>query len=220
MYYVRYVFVILLMIMLAYILFIRPWILRMGTTPVERSMLLQGDGWVIEPNLHYTQAVDIKAPPEKVWAYLIQVGYRRGGWYNWDFFNGMSGKDYFYENNRSADRIIPELQDLRTNDKIYLTPQIEMDVHELKKNQVMVLTGDDNGRCLVAWTFYLQKKEPDQTRLIVRWNSRIGEGWAFNLINKLVFEPGGVGIQQTLMLRGLKRRCEAEYTKVVNYQIK
>lgn len=97
-----------------------------------------------------------------------------------------------------------------------MTPQIGMDVHQLKQNQVMVLTGDDNGRYLVAWTFYLQKVEASQTRLIVRWNSRLGEGWVFDLINRLVVEPGGVGIQQTLMLSGLKRRCEAEYTKVVN----
>ena len=210
MYYVLCIAVILLIVMLVYIRFIRPWILHMGTTPEERSMLLPGDNLVIEPNLHYTQAVTINTHTEVIWAYLIQVGYRRGGWYNWDAFNGMSGKDYFYENNKSAARIIPELQDLKTNDKIYLTPQIGMDVHELKKNQVMVLTGYDNGRYLVAWTFNLQKIDANQTRLIVRWNSRLGEGWVFNLINRLVVEPGGVGIQQTLMLRGIKKRCEAE----------
>ena len=210
MYYELRIAVILLIVIFAYMLLVRPWILQMGTTPEERSMLLPGDNLVIEPNLHYTQAVTINAPSEVVWSYLIQVGYRRGGWYNWDSFNRMSGKDYFYENNKSAARIIPELQDLKTNDKIYLTPQIGMDVHELKKNQSMVLTGYDNGRYLVAWTFYLQKIDANQTRLIVRWNSRLGEGWAFNLINRLVVEPGGVGIQQILMLRGIKKRCEAE----------
>ncbi len=208
--FVPQIVVILLIFMFAYMLYIRPCILQMGTTTEEQSMQLPGDNLVIEPNLHYTQAITINAPSEVVWAYLIQVGYRRGGWYNWDGFNRMSGKDYFYENNKSAARIIPELQDLKTNDKIYLTPQIGMDVHELKKNQVMVLTGYDNGRYLVVWTYYLQKIDTNKTRLIVRWNSRLGDGWAFNLINKLVVEPGGVGIQQTLMLRGIKKRCEAE----------
>jgi hypothetical protein len=210
MYYVRNLLVTILIFVFAYLLFVRPWILKKGTTPEERSMLLPGDDLVSDPNLHYTQAVTINSPSEVVWSYLIQVGYRRGGWYNWDFINGMSGKDYFYENNKSAARIIPELQNLKTNDKIYLTPQIGMDVHELRKNQVMVLTGYGNGRYLVAWAFYLRRIDANQTRFIVRWNSRLGEAWVFNLINRLVVEPGGVGIQQSLMLCGIKKRCEAE----------
>jgi hypothetical protein len=182
----------------------------MGTTAEERVMALPGDDLVNNPNEHYTQAVTIKAPAEIVWAYLVQVGYRRAGWYNWDYFNRLSGKDYFYENNKSAKRIIPELQNLKTGDKIYLTPQIGMKAEILNKPKVMVLTGREKDRCLVAWLYYLQKVDSGTTRLIVRWNSRLGEGPAFALMNRLVVEPGGMGIQQTWMLRGIKKRCEAE----------
>jgi hypothetical protein len=201
--------IILIIVISIYFLIVRPIIMRLGTTVEERIMKLPGDGLVVNPNQSYTQAITINAPASVVWAFLVQVGYKRAGWYNWDFINRLSSKNYFYENNKSSDRIIPELQNLKEHDQIYLTPVIPMDVYELKKNETMVLTGNKNGKYLVTWTYYLRELSADRTRLIVRWNSRLGEGFMFNLINKIIIEPGGAGIQQSLMLKGIKKRAEA-----------
>ncbi|MGE5405374.1 MAG: hypothetical protein ACM3PP_10615 [Candidatus Saccharibacteria bacterium] len=199
-----------LLILLGYIVYIRPWIMRMGATDEEIQMPMPGDELMSYSNQTYTQAITINAPPELVWAYLVQVGCRRAGWYNWDFINGMSAKDYFYENGRSANRVIPELQKLQQGDKIYLTPQINMDVHELLEKQLLVLTGEEDGRFVVVWTYMLKEIDENKTRLIVRWTSALGEGIIVTLINKLIVEPGGVGIQQPLMLRGIRKRAEED----------
>jgi hypothetical protein len=172
---------------------------------------MPGDGFVISPGTKYTHAITVNAPVDLVWAYLIQVGYKRAGWYNWDFINRMAAKDYFYENNKSAERIIPELQNLKEGDKLSIVPQISFDVSELKSNDHMLLTGNENGKYVVVWSYVLKKIDDATTRLYVRWTSDLGKGFVPALMNLLVTEPGGVGIQQTRMFRGIKRRAERDY---------
>ena len=198
-------------ISIIYFPFIRPWILRMGATDEEVKMYMPGDGLVISPSTKYTQAITIDAPKEVVWAYLIQLGYKRAGWYNWDFINRMAVKEYFYENDKSADRIIPELQNLKEGDKIYLMPQIGMDVSELKKQEYMLLTGYENDKYVVTWIYMVKEIDSDTTRLYVRWASDLGDGFMATAMNLLITEPGGVCIQQSQNLTGIKERAETEY---------
>lgn len=205
-----YVVLTLILAMVGYFALARPWILKMGASRNEVTMLLPGDGLVVDPNMKYTQAVTINAPYDVVWAYLIQVGYRRAGWYNWDAFNRLAAKDYFYENNSSANRTIQELQDIKAGDQIFLTPQIGMEVEIFEPNKCLMLTGHEDNHYIVTWTYYLKQLKPDRTRLVVRWNSKLGSGLLFKLMNLLVIEPGGAGIQQSLMLRGIKKRAEKE----------
>ena len=190
---------------------VRPWIMQLGTTDQEVSALMPGDGLVLNPNMKYTQAITINAPREIVWAYLVQVGYQRAGWYNWDFINRMADPNYFYEGDRSANRIIPELQQLREGDKLFLTPQLGMDVEKLQPNETLILTGRDNERYLVVWTYWLQDLGNDNTRLLVRWTSNQNEGPGLKVFNFLIIEPGGAGIQQSQMLQGIKARAQLEF---------
>jgi hypothetical protein len=201
----------ILIVLIIYTGLIRPWILRMGATDQEVAALMPGDGLVSNPSMKYTQAVTIHAPREIVWAYLVQVGYRRAGWYNWDFINRMADPKYFYEGGRSANRIIPELQQLQAGDKIFLTPQLGMDVEKIQPNETLMLTGRENERYLVVWTYWLQDLGNDNTRLLVRWTSNQNEGPGLKILNFLVIEPGGAGIQQSQMLRGIKARAERDF---------
>lgn len=196
-----------------YFLFVRSWILRMGVTDEELKMTMPGDGLVNSSSMGYTQAITINAPKKNVWAYLIQVGYKRGGWYNWDFINGTFITDYFYENKKSADRVIPELQNLKQGDKIYLVPQLGLDVTELKQNEDMLLTSKEGEKYIVVWSFMLKELDKDKTRLYVRWSSELPDSLITKLINLVVIEPGGAGIQQSQMLKGIKKRAEADYSK-------
>ncbi len=202
-----------LIIAAIYFIFVRSWILRMGVTDEELKLSMPGDGLVNSSSMGYTQAITINAPKENVWAYLTQVGYKRGGWYNWDFINGTFIKDYFYENNKSADRVIPELQNLKQGDKIYLVPQLGLDVSELKQNESMLLTGKEGEKYIVAWSYMLKEIDKDKTRLYVRWSSELSDSPLMKLFNLVVIEPGGAGIQQSQMLRGIKQRAESDYSK-------
>ncbi len=208
--YLPLILVVVGIIIVTYFLLIRPWSLRLGVKSKELDIPLTGDGLVSTPGMEYMQAITINAPAEIVWKYLIQVGYQRAGWYNLDFINRLSGKDYFYENNKSADRVIPELQNLKVGDKIYLNPQLCLDVNTLTDNKDMLLTVNEGDKYQVSWIFSLKEVEPDKTRFYVRWRSDLGNSFMLNLMNILFIEPGSA-IQQSAMLRGIKSRAEKDY---------
>jgi hypothetical protein len=195
-----------------YFVFIRPWIFRMGCTKEEVKISMPGDELVKEANYGYTQAVTVDTPREFVWKYLIQVGYKRGGWYNLDFVNRAADKDYFYENNKSAERIIPELQNLKEGDKIYFVPAMPpFEVIDLKKNDYMLMAASDDKGGRVTWVYQLKDIGNNKTRLYVRWISREDNTFSAKMLNLLIVEPGGAGIQQSLNLKGIKKRAEKEY---------
>src|SRR6056297_575435 len=129
---VVYGLLLLIIFVSIYSLFLRDVCVNKGITKTERSMEMPGDGYVNNPDTVYEQAITINTPPEYVWSYLIQVGYKRAGWYNWDFINRYAADNYFYENNKSAERVIPELQNLNKGDKISIMPEISFLVEEIK----------------------------------------------------------------------------------------
>ena len=103
---------------------------------------MQGDEAVLRPRYRYTQAVTIRAPAEEVWEWLVQVGYRRAGWYNIDAVNRLAAPDYFIDGRGSSTRIHPELQDLKVGDSIFLVPALGMQVTALEPGRLLVLVGD------------------------------------------------------------------------------
>jgi hypothetical protein len=44
---------------------------------------MPGDEIVRKPFGKTMHAVTIEAPPERVWPWLVQMGYHRGGWYTY-----------------------------------------------------------------------------------------------------------------------------------------
>lgn len=87
----------------------RRWQQRWGATRDEVARPMPGDGLVPRPLFNATRAVTIDAPPELVWPWIAQMGgYTRAGWYSLDRLDN-GGR-------RSADRIVPELQDLAVGD--------------------------------------------------------------------------------------------------------
>jgi hypothetical protein len=54
-----------------------------GSTRRERASRMPGDEIVRKPFGKTMHAVTIEAPPERVWPWLVQMGYHRGGWYTY-----------------------------------------------------------------------------------------------------------------------------------------
>jgi hypothetical protein len=86
-----------------------------GATQVELTRSLPGDELTSDPNLIWTNAITIEAPPEDVWPWIAQIGDSRGGFYSYTFIENQVGKltgasDYnvIYTN---ANEIHPEWQD-------------------------------------------------------------------------------------------------------------
>lgn len=55
-----------------------------GIDPSVSGRPMPGDDLVPEPDAQDTRVVDIAAPVDAVWPWLVQMGYGRAGWYSYD----------------------------------------------------------------------------------------------------------------------------------------
>ncbi len=62
----------------------RHWHLRWGATDEEVQASMPGDAIVPNASFNATRAITINAPPEQVWPWIVQMGYRRAGFYTYD----------------------------------------------------------------------------------------------------------------------------------------
>jgi hypothetical protein len=152
--------IMLLVVILGY-LAIRPWHLRWGATDKDVARAMPGD---LE-HIGWTRAITIDALPERVWPWLVQWGQGRGGWYSYDWLENVFGFDI-----HTADRILPEYQNLRVGDPICMSKAF-------CPNRVTVLepsrwlswqAEDENGAPVWTFTFGLFPMDGGRTRLIVR----------------------------------------------------
>ncbi len=193
-----------------YAFLVRPWHLHRGSTKDEIQRSLPGDELVPTPRFVWNQAVTIHAPAAEVWPWVVQIGNQRAGWYSWDGIHrllGVAGSvDY---EDRSADRIIPELQDLKVGDEIRMMPEDTgmpgYKVVAIEPEQALVTHIDDeNG---ASWVWVLDPIDAESTRLIVRFRQK----WAPGLMS-LAFWIGdelGSLVMQPKTLSGIKQRAEA-----------
>lgn len=84
-----------------------------GIVPADRSRALAGDDLVTDPGIIETRSLSVDAPPSRIWPWLVQMGYGRGGWYSYDQLD-MRGS--------SADTILPQFQDLAAGDIVPTHP--------------------------------------------------------------------------------------------------
>jgi proline iminopeptidase len=202
-----------------YLLLTRPSIQHWGATPEEVSRIMPGDDLVPRPLTGYTYAITIHAPPEKVWPWLAQVGFQRAGWYSYDFIYKLVGA-YDFVDGHSANRIIPELQDLKVGDSIKIYAQAPFKVAALEPNRLLYLQARVNFGTMgefgendplpeqfmrISWVYQLDPIDAQTTRLIVRWRQDYNPSFMTHVAYGGVLAPGSF-IMQTKMLRGLRER--------------
>jgi hypothetical protein len=190
--------------------FYRKW----GATEHETHKPLPGDELIPNPRMQYTRAISIKAPPERVWPWLIQIGYGRAGWYSYDVLEDMVGAGAFVDG-ESSERVVPELQDLKLGDKIALHEELAFRVHSIEPPRTLLLSDiresgpDDFMQC--SWAFVLEDPEPPElvggTRLLIRWRLDYAPSRSNDLIWKAFVEPINFVMERKMML-GLKHRAE------------
>src|SRR5919201_6031965 len=86
----------------------RHWHMRWGATDGEVRASMPGDELVPKASFNATRAITIQAPPERVWPWIVQMGYRRAGFYTYALLDNAG-----YE---SAARVVPEYQDPKVGD--------------------------------------------------------------------------------------------------------
>jgi hypothetical protein len=200
----------------AYWFVARPWHLRWGATDAEIVRALPGDELVPDAKISSTHAITIQAAPVEVWPWLVQLGQGRGGFYSYDWIEDAMGLEI-----HSADRIVPEYQELKVGDTIALAPDaLGLPVAILEPEQAMVLHGDTRlpgggampplkpGEYLAAsWGFYLIGQADGATRLVERWRADYTPTVMNAVFYRAFLEPGAF-LMQRKMLLGIKARAE------------
>lgn len=202
---------------LAYSKVIRPWHLKWGATGEEVRRPLPGDELVPEPKLTATHAITIRAAREEVWPWLIQMGQGRGGLYSYGWLENLFGLGI-----GSAERILPEFQNLQVGDILPLAPDGSGPrVEALEPGRTLVLHGDTRldpkaaplrklrpgDHVNVSWVFALAEAAPGTTRLLERFRMDWNRSLRNTLLNRLLLEPAGF-VMERKMLLGIKRRAE------------
>ena len=78
-----------------------------GVDPEDAEKALAGDELIADADIVETRTLVIDAAPAKVWPWLVQMGYGRGGWYSYDKLD-IEGS--------SADTILEDFQALAEGD--------------------------------------------------------------------------------------------------------
>lgn len=197
-----------------YLMVIRPWHLKWGTTEDEANRLLPGDELVPEAKINATHAITIKAPIERVWPWIAQIGQGRGGFYSYEAIENALGLDI-----HNADRILPEFQDPQVGEQLPFARDFGVPYVIVDAPHALVVHGDTRtggvagpqlrpgDYVTVSWGWYLEAIDARTTRLVERWRAAYGPGLMNTLIYRLFMEPGAF-IMERKMLSGIKARAE------------
>lgn len=173
----------------------------------ERMRPLPGDDLIRDPIASLTHAVTVERPPRDVWPWLVQMGGGRAGWYSYDFIdNGRQA---------SAERIVPELQDIGVGSIMPAMPGETQGfrVLRLEPEHYLVLgwVPANDVRPIMTWAFVLEALDPGRTRLLVRARGSAGYHPPFGLPMWTVrtLMPWGHLVMQQKQLLGIARRAEA-----------
>ncbi len=93
---------------------LRSWYRRWGAAAAEVQRELPGDNLVPPPKTGITCAITVRAPVERFWPWLVQIGCRRAGWYSYDLLDNGGIE--------SARHILPQYQRLEDGDEVLATP--------------------------------------------------------------------------------------------------
>jgi hypothetical protein len=177
----------------------RRWHLRWGATEDEVGAAMPGDHLLPVSQFTATRAITIDAPPEAVWPWLLQVGFRRAGFYSYDLLDSLSVP--------SAYRVLPQWQEVQVGDVAApmtsrATPQTSFVVAAVRPPEHLVWAKPDS-----TWAWRLTPLTGEHTRLVTRLKQR----YRLNpsaLMTVPLIEFADFPMMRK-MLRGVKQRAEA-----------
>lgn len=192
------VVVILVIIILA---LLTPWMDRWGATQAEITANFPGDELVQAPRSYVNRAITIKAAPEQIFPWLVQLGAGKGGFYSYTWIENLIGCKIV-----NADSIHLEWQNLQVGDVVRMSlgspeppPYLVAQIHP---NRALVLGHKDGEEWVDLWQFVLIPQGEGETRLVLRTRTMmVGGFWT-------VIHPG-VFLMESGMLRGIKQRAES-----------
>lgn len=190
-----------LVVAAVFLLVVRPAQRNWGATGAEAARVMPGDHLVSHPLYSTTRAVTIKARPEAIWPWLVQMGYKRGGLYSYDWLDRWLG----ILDRPSADRILPEFQGLKSGGEIPMGNSPGWPVVAITPERSMLIDIRQPG-VQISWYWSLVPLNERATRLIlrVRGNMELKPAMA----PFIALMSAGEFIMVRRMLTGIKQRVE------------
>lgn len=186
---------------------LQPWYTRWGTSAEERRTPLIGDSASLDPRYLIDYGITIRALPEDIWPWMLQLGQDHGGFYSYDRIERLFGARI-----HNADRVHEEWQQREPGDQVLAVPvgylggifgdSVGWRISALDHNRVMVFEN---------WgTFALRPGENGTTRLLIRTLGSAEPSIPailFAPVGLLLFEPAHF-IMERGMLLGINARAE------------
>jgi len=192
------VLVLVLVVVLAIVF--TPWMNRWHTTAEERAAAFPGDDLVKAPKLLINRGVTIKAAPEKIYPWLLQIGADKAGMYSYTALERLTGCKM------AKDEVIrAEWQSLKEGDLMKMCagefappPYI---VARLIPNEAVIFGHKDGDAWAETWQFVLLPQADGSTRLVTRTSTTM-VGGAWEVFNRIAF------VMERKMLRTIKSLAE------------
>jgi hypothetical protein len=177
----------------------RHWHQRWGATDEEVRGSMPGDEIIPGASFNATRAITIDAPPERVWPWIVQMGYRRAGFYTYALLDNAG-----YE---SADRILEEYQPPKVGGWVPMAKKVNdttaFKVKAFEINEWLLWVKPDS---TFAWK--LIPLDAGRTRLISRLKQRYAWEKPGMAIFTLVLLEFGDFPMMRRVLKGIKVRAE------------
>src|SRR5512135_889674 len=95
-----------------------PWMDRWGATDEEIAATFPGDELLAQPASFVNRAITVKAAPEQIYPWIVQLDAKKGGWYSYTWLETNLLRCPMV----NADRIHSEWQNLQVGDKVHMCP--------------------------------------------------------------------------------------------------
>jgi hypothetical protein len=177
-----------------------------ASIPDDNTRNIEGDDIIYETPYCITDNIDIEAPPEIVWRYLMQLGCDRAGWYSIDWLDngGRKGTDHAVKNwlDRSIGERLPATPAGTSYFEVY---RIKRHTHFVIGVQHM----EDGLEFRSTWAFELSPIGSDATHLTVRARMSMTPAWKEWLMGRIFYPPVHT-IMEMVQLNTIKKYAERD----------
>ena len=182
--------------LILYNMWLRDWQLNWGASDEDVVRCMAGDELHKDPVFNATRAVEIEASPEEIWPWIVQMGYKRGGFYAFDRLDNAGIP--------SADSIIPEYQDVKAGDSLGFYRVVEIVPNE---SMLWIFHEGMGGWADATWSWGLYRIDDNRTKLV----SRLRKDFARETIQQKIMyafvEATEIFMMRTCLL-GIRHRAE------------
>jgi hypothetical protein len=203
---------------------LKRWAGRWGTVPEELARVWPGDELSPHATAVTTRAISIDAPADAVWAWLVQIGQDRSGFYSYTWLENLFRCDM-----PRVERIVAEWQQRAVGDIVWLARreryngEARQKVVRIDPGRVLSLASPADWGRLVrhetsaggTWTFILVPVTAQTTRLIVRSRGPEAPTLFGRLFSLMVFEPAHFIMERKMILH-IKQLAEANRPAVLS----